>query len=97
MLGRMSDHADERTGGSGRATKSDRVESGLLGVGLDGTDGHKRVTQGKDFVLLGGSEETHERMTDLVVRMNEQLKRKGKRYSDLTREEFEDLATDALE
>jgi len=31
----------------------------MLGVGLD-TDGHKRVTQGENFALVGGSKDTHE-------------------------------------
>lgn len=73
-----------------------RRKNGLLGLGLDGDDGHKRVTQGKDFVLLGGSQETHERMTDVVLRMNEKLKRKGKTYGELSANEFEDLARDSL-
>ena len=34
----------------------------MLGVGLDNQDGHKRVTKGDNFYLVGGSEETHERM-----------------------------------
>ena len=69
---------------------------GLLGVGLDGSDGHKRVTTGDNFLLVGGSEETHERMTDVVMRMNEKLKQRGKSYRELSKTEFEDLANDAL-
>ena len=84
---------------SKRANGRTSAEShqGLLGVGLDGTDGHKRVTQGDDFVLMGGSEETHGRMQELVIRMNEKLKRKGKSFRDLSEREFEDLAQDSLE
>lgn len=78
-----------------RSAKKQRV--GLLGVGLDGADGHKRVTQGDDFVLMGGSEETHGRMQELVIRMNEKLKRKGKQIGELSEREFEDLAQDSLE
>ena len=55
--------------------------TGLLGLGLDASDGHQRMTKGEDFVLLGGSEETHGRMQDLVVRMNERLKHRGKRFA----------------
>ncbi len=73
------------------------VDMGLLGVGLDGQDGHRRVTRGDDFCLVGGSEETHERMQDLVIRMNETLKSKGKRFQDLSRPEFEELAHDSFE
>lgn len=72
-------------------------EGGLLGVGLDGDDGHRRLTKGQDFMLVGGSEETHERMQDLVIRMNEKLRRKGKRYKDLERDEFEDLVSDSMD
>jgi hypothetical protein len=76
--------------------RAPRRMSGLLGLGLDGEDGHQRLTKGEDFVLLGGSEETHGRMQDLVVRMNERLKNDGKRFADLTRREFERLARETL-
>ena len=72
-------------------------EGGLVGLGLDGEDGHKRVTQGPDFVLLGGSEETHERMQGLVIRMTEKLKRRGKRIQELSADEFADLAGESIE
>lgn len=74
-----------------------RTASGLLGLGLDATDGHKRMTSGEDFLLVGGSEETHERMQDVVMRMSEKLKRKGKSFRELSTSEFEDLARDSLE
>ena len=77
--------------------KHQKQDLGLFGVGLDSDDGHKRVTRGKDFCLVGGSAETHERMQDLVLRMNAKLKRKGKRYRDLSSPEFEDLARESYE
>ena len=39
----------------------------LLGLGLDATDQHKRITRGEGFSLVGGSEETHERMTENIA------------------------------
>jgi len=45
----------------------------LLGVGFDNTDGHKRITKGDNFYLAGGSEETHERMTETVIKFNENI------------------------
>ena len=69
---------------------------GLFGVGLDNDDGHSRVTQGEDFCVVGGSAETHERMQELVIKMDAKVKRKGKRFGDLSRDEFEDLAREAL-
>lgn len=64
---------------------------GLLGVGLDNEDGHKRVTQAEKFAIVGGSEETHERMTKTVVKTFEDLKRKGKEIEDAEHKEVADL------
>ena len=52
--------------------------AGLLGLGLDNTDGHKRITTGEQFAILGGSEETHGRMTETVLKTFEELKTRGK-------------------
>lgn len=52
--------------------------SGLVGVGLDNEDGHKRITTGEKFLLVGGSQETHEQMTETVVKTFEELKRRDK-------------------
>lgn len=51
---------------------------GILGVGLDNEDGHKRITTGEKFVLVGGSAETHDRMTETMVKTFEELKRRDK-------------------
>jgi len=64
----------------------------MLGVGLD-SDGHKRLTSGPNFALVGGSEETHEVMTEKVVKINEKLKAAGKELESVSREEFDDIAT----
>ena len=63
----------------------------LLGVGLD-SDGHKRITTGPNFALVGGSEETHEVMTEKAIKINEKLASKGKRLEDVSSEEFDDIA-----
>ena len=63
----------------------------LLGVGLD-TDGHKRITTGPNFALVGGTEETHEQMTEKVIKINEKLNAKGKQLGEVSSEEFEDIA-----
>ena len=63
----------------------------MLGLGLD-SDGHKRLTTGPNFVLLGGSEQTHEVMTEKAVKINERLAAKGKQLEDLSREEMDDIA-----
>ncbi len=63
----------------------------LLGVGLD-SDGHKRVTTGPNFLLAGGSKDTHEQMTEKAIKINEKLSAKGKRLEEVTAEEFDDIA-----
>jgi hypothetical protein len=76
--------------------KKTRKRGGVLGLGLDAQDGHRRITKGDDFLLLGGSSETHEKMTELVLRMKERLKAKGKSFGDLSRKEFEDLSSESI-
>ncbi|MDB6064385.1 MAG: hypothetical protein JWR26_593 [Pedosphaera sp.] len=63
----------------------------LLGVGLD-TDGHKRITTGPNFALVGGKQETHDEMTEKVLKINEKLAARGKALEDVSREEFDDIA-----
>lgn len=63
----------------------------LFGVGLD-SDGHKRITTGENFALVGGTQETHEVMTEKVIRINEKLKSSGKQLETMTGKEFDDLA-----
>ena len=68
----------------------------LLGVGLDGKDGHYRQTKGDEFLLMGGSEETHGIMQDKALALNEELARRGKRLKDVDNpEEMRDIAHDA--
>lgn len=75
-------------------TKKDGKPKGkalLLGVGLD-SDGHKRVTTGKNFALVGGTAETHEAMAEKAIKINEKLARRGKELDDVSKEEFHDIA-----
>jgi hypothetical protein len=71
--------------------KTRRRKAVMLGVGLD-SDGHKRLTTGPNFVLVGGSEETHEVMTEKVVKINEKLASKGKQLEDVSHEEMDEIA-----
>jgi hypothetical protein len=71
--------------------KKKRKAAIMLGVGLD-EDGHKRLTTGPNFALIGGTEETHDAMTEKAIKINEQLAAKGKLLEDVSREEFDDIA-----
>jgi hypothetical protein len=63
----------------------------LLGVGLD-SDGHKRVTTGHNFALVGGSKDTHDQMTEKAIKINEKLKSRGKELHEVSHEEFDEIA-----
>lgn len=67
------------------------VDARMIGVGLDNTDGHVRITHGKNFDVWMGSETTHERLQETCIKINERLKRKGKELRDVSAEEFRDL------
>ena len=69
----------------------------LFGLGLDNQDGHKRITKGDNFYLVGGSEETHDRMTETAIKFNEKLAKRGKTLQELSREEFTDLMRESSE
>jgi hypothetical protein len=70
---------------------------GFLGVGLDGTDGHQRVTRSEHFLLVGGSAETHEHMQDTAVRFGRALGRRGKSLDETPAGEVLDLLRESLD
>ena len=50
------------------------------------------MTTGPNFALVGGSEATHEEMTEKAVKINEKLEARGKTLDSISGEEFEDIA-----
>lgn len=79
-----------------REREDQRKFSMLLGVGFDGRDGHYRETRSREFLLLGGSEKTHEVMQEKALALTEELRRRGKELEDVDDpEELRDIARDA--
>lgn len=76
---------------SGKKQPARKGKALLLGVGLD-SDGHQRVTTGPNFALVGGTQETHELMTEKAIKINEKLSAKGRTMNSVSREEFDDIA-----
>ena len=70
-----------------RKTKS----AHLLGLGLDNEDGHKRLTQAEQFTIVGGSDETHGRMTETVIKTFEELKERGKPLAKVEPQELAEI------
>jgi hypothetical protein len=67
-------------------------KAGILGVGLDGDDGHTRITRGDNFLLLGGTQATHEILQAKMVQINQELERLGKTIEDVTEAELDHIA-----
>jgi hypothetical protein len=74
-----------------RAARKKPADASLLGVAFDAEDGHTRLTRGKNFVLCGGSEETHAVMQETATKVNEHLDRRGRRLQDMTLGELRDI------
>ena len=64
-------------------------------LALDNEDGHTRLTRGKNYVLCGGSQDTHAVMQETAVKVNEHLDRRGKRLEDVSIDELRDICHDA--
>jgi hypothetical protein len=74
-----------------KPSDSKKGKAALLGVGLDNQDGHKRITSGDQFAVVGGSEETHGRMTETLIKTFEELKARGKHLSQVEPQELGDI------
>jgi hypothetical protein len=79
-----------------KAAKKPRKQAALLGLGLDNDDGHTRLTRGENFVLYGGSHETHAKMQETAIKMNEQLQKRGKRLEDVSVKELVEILDRAM-
>ena len=73
--------------------KKDIMRS-IVGLGVDNPDGHERLTEGENFKIHDGSEESHALMQDLCIRINQELEARGQRLEHLSRSEFVQLLHD---
>ncbi len=80
-----------------KSTNRGQKHAKLLGLGLDGDDGHTRLTRGDDFVLLGGSEETHAKMQETTAKLNEKLQKSGRRIADVPPRELGEILRESME
>ncbi len=70
---------------------SAKTKAHLLGLGLDHHDGHKRITTADQFTIVGGSEETHGRMTETVIKTFEELKSRRKQLHTVEPQELAEI------
>ena len=71
--------------------RDSRKKAHLLGLGLDCDDGHKRLTTAEEFSIVGGSEQTHERMTETVSKTFEDIDQQNKIFENMEPEELADM------
>lgn len=69
----------------------------LLGVAFDNQDEQTRITRGKNFLLCGGSKDTHAVMQETAIKVNEHLDRQGKRLEDVSVNELRDIVQDVTD
>jgi hypothetical protein len=74
-----------------RQAKDNAKSAALLGLAFDNDDGQTRLTRGDNFVLLGGSQDTHAVMQETAIKVNEKLDQSGKRLEDVSVEQLRDI------
>jgi hypothetical protein len=79
-----------------RSVKRQR-KAAMLGVALDAEDGQTRITKGDNFLLYGGSQDTHEFMQETATKINEELNHREKRLEDVSMRELRGIAKDVFE
>ncbi len=80
-----------------KAARSENRKAALLGLGLDAEDGQTRITRGKNFLLYGGSQDTHAVMQETAIKLNEKLDRRGKRLEDVPVKELREIFREVCE
>ena len=68
-----------------------RKTSAILGLAFDNEDGHARLTRGENFVLCGGSQDTHGMMQETAIKVNERLDKQGQRLEDVPIPELREI------
>lgn len=80
-----------------KAAGKPKKSAALLGVGMDNDDGQTRLTRGDNFVLVGGSQETHAIMQETAIKINENLDKRSKRLEDVSIGELRDICHDVID
>jgi hypothetical protein len=74
-----------------KAAGSKAKSAALLGLAFDAQDEQTRVTKGDNFLLWGGSKDTHAVMQETAIKINEHLQKQGKRLEDASAKELRDI------
>jgi hypothetical protein len=80
-----------------RAANQPPQSAALLGMAFDNDDGQTRLTRGKNFLLVGGCQETHAVMQETAVKINEQLDKRSVRLEDVPVGELRNICRDVVQ
>ena len=80
-----------------RASDPRDKSAALLGLAFDNEDGHTRLTRGKNFVLLGGSQDTHAFMQETAIKINERLDEAGRPLADVSIGELREICREVTD
>jgi len=80
-----------------KASGKPKKSAALLGVAVDNDDGETRLTRGKNFVLVGGSQDTHAIMQETAIKINENLDKRSKRLEDVSLGELRDICHQVID
>ena len=80
-----------------RPANRHQKSAAMLGLAFDNEDGHTRLTRGNNFVLCGGSQDTHSVMQETAVKINERLDKKGKRLEEVSLNELRDICREVAD
>ena len=80
-----------------KAADDKRRSAALLGLAFDHHDGHTRLTRGKNFLLCGGSQQTHAIMQETASKINEHLDHRGKRLEEVSTGELRDICDEVTD
>jgi hypothetical protein len=66
-------------------------------MAFDNDDGQTRLTRGKNFLLMGGCQETHSVMQETAIKINEHLDKRSRRLEDVPVSELRSICRDVVE
>ena len=86
-----SKHANYFRMNTNRRKNSGKSSKHLFGIGLDCHDGHKRITTSEDFSVIGGSDETHAKVSETFIKTFEYFSAKNKTLDEISSEKLAEL------
>lgn len=69
-----------------------RLRATLIGFGLDDRNGPQRIINGKECLVMGGSEQAHSQLLETLLRLEVELERRGQSLGEVPPDELAEIA-----